>query len=95
MYEIAKNYGMTKEQALISEYQAELRSLNQKLDNQFQELMHLLEKKMKEFNSLAELAFDSKINQAFAGSIELARFNGVDEHKILKDKTAVDAFFLT
>lgn len=95
MYEIAKNYGMTKEQALISEYQAELRSLNQKLDNQFQELMHLLEKKMKEFSSLVELAFNTEINQAFSGSIELARFNGVEEHKILKDKTAVDAFFLT
>jgi hypothetical protein len=49
---------------------------------------------MERFNSLREMAFDEDFNKAFEGSILLAREIGVEENKILKNKTQIDAFFL-
>ncbi len=66
----------------------------QKLDEQYQKLLQMLEGQFKKFKSLMEFAFDVDVNSAFNGSIELARFNGVDEDKILKNTAEVNAYFL-
>lgn len=94
LYDIAKNQGLQKEQAIIAGYQSEIAALTEKLDEQYRLLLRKLEDNFKKFSSMMELAFDVDINTAFESSIQFARFNGVAEDKILKTKAEIDAFFL-
>ena len=54
----------------------------------------MLEAQFKRFKSMLELAFDPDVNLAFDSSIRFARFNGVPENIILKDKSEIDAYFM-
>lgn len=94
LYDIAKNQDLKQEQSLIAGYRAEITALIERLDEQNRALLRLLEANLKKFKSMLELAFDSDINTAFDSSIKFARFNGVEEEKILKTKSDIDAFFL-
>lgn len=93
MYEIAKTVGLEKEQKLISNYQAEMKALQADLDKQYEELLILLDTRMKQFKNLIELAFDPDVNKAFLGSVELAYYLGVPDNDILKTKNDIDIFF--
>lgn len=95
LYDIAKSQGLKQEQALIKNYQAEITSLNEVLEEQYKSLLRMLEESFKKFKSMMELAFNPDINKAFEASIEFARFNGVAEERILKSKTEIDAYFLS
>lgn len=95
LYDIVKDQGLKYEQSLIMGYRAEINALLQKLDAQYHALLQLLEANMRKFHSMLELAFDSDVNNAFDSSIAFAVFNGVEENKILKSKSDIDAFFLT
>lgn len=46
------------------------------------------------WKELIKKAFSDDPNEAFEGSVELARQSGVPEDKILKSKEEVDKFFL-
>ena len=93
MYEIAKDLGLQHEMKLISNYQKEISYLQDKLDAQYKQYVEMLEAEFKKFTSLIDMAFDPNVNKAFSGSIELARYAGVPESKILKSKADIDAFF--
>lgn len=94
LYDIAKNQGLQKEQAIIAGYQSEIAALAEKLDEQYRLLLRKLEDNFKKFSSMMELAFDVDINTAFESSVQFARLNDVAEDKILKSKSEIDAFFL-
>lgn len=95
MYGIAKDNLSYQEQALIAGYNSSMQELNQRLDAQYRALLDQLLQEFARFKSVLELAFDLDVNVAFAGSIGLAQHLGCDEEKILWDKQAVDAYFLS
>lgn len=94
VYSLCKQHAGEKEANAIAEYRNQMDVLNQKLDEQFRQLMLEIERVMKRFVSLETMAFDEDFNKAFDGSILLAREVGVEEKKILKTKQDIDAFFL-
>lgn len=91
---LGKEYLSKKEQELIAEHKREISSLVAKLEEDHQKLIKKLEAEYERFSSLADMAFDVDINIAFQGSIELARYVGVSDDKILKNKAEIDAYFL-
>lgn len=94
MYDIAKKYCLEKEQKCIFKYNSSITELNRQLDEEYYELIKILEEKFKVFKSAIELAFDVDINIAFNGSIELAALVGVDNSKVLKSKKDIDNYFI-
>src|SRR5699024_7902585 len=58
MYQIAKDNLSEKEQTLIRSYQESFALLNQALDKRYHTLLAMLEKELKRFSSVLELAFD-------------------------------------
>ena len=68
--------------------------LNQALDKRYHTLLAMLEKELKRFSSVLELAFDLDINIAFDGSIALADYVGVTPEKVLRNKRDIDQYFL-
>ena len=94
MYQIAKDNLSEKEQTLIRSYQESFALLNQALDKRYHTLLAMLEKELKRFSSVLELAFDLDINIAFDGSIALADYVGVTPEKVLRNKRDIDQYFL-
>ena len=94
MYSIAKDNLSEQEQALVLGYNETMQKLNEQLDTHYKALIELLKLEFAKFKSVIELAFNLNVNIAFSGSITLARYLGCSDEKILKDKVAVDAFFL-
>ena len=94
MYQIAKDNLSEKEQTLIRSYQESFALLNQALDKRYHTLLAMLEKELKRFSSVLELAFDLDINIAFDGSIPLADYAGVTPEKVLRNKRDIDQYFL-
>lgn len=91
---LGKEYLSKKEQELIAQHKKEINQLIAKLDEKYQKLIKHLEAEYEKFSSLADMAFDVNINLAFQGSIKLARYVGVSDDKILKNKAEVDDYFL-
>lgn len=94
MYSIAKDNLSKQEQTLIFRYNESIQKMNEQLDDHYKALIELLKREFAKFESAVELAFDLNVNIAFAGSVALAQYVGCSEEKILKDKAAVDAYFL-
>ena len=94
MYQIAKDNLSEKEQMMIRSYQESFALLNQALDKRYHTLLAMLEKELKRFSSVLELAFDLDINIAFDGSIALADYVGVTPEKVLRNKRDIDQYFL-
>ncbi len=94
MYGIAKDNLSMQEQMLISEFTGNMQKLNEQLDAHYKALVEFLKQEFEKYKSAVELAFDLNINLAFAGSVTLAQYVGCPEEKILKNKAAVDNFFL-
>lgn len=94
IYGLCKQYAGEKEASVIADYRKQMEVLNQKLDEQFRQLMLEIGRVMKRFVSLEEMAFDEEFNRAFEGSVLLAGEVGVEEKKILKTKLDIDVFFL-
>lgn len=46
------------------------------------------------YKKISKKAFSKDPNEAFEGSIELARYFGVPENQILKSKEEIDRFFM-
>jgi len=94
VYGLCKQYAGEKEAIVIADYRKQMLVLNQKLDEQFRQLMMEIECVMRRFSTLEAMAFDEDFNKAFEGSVMLAREVSVEEKKILKTKADIDAFFL-
>lgn len=94
MYGIAKDNFSEQEQTLMIAYNESMQKLNEQLDERYKVLIELLKQEFAKFKSVIELAFDLNVNIAFDGSIALAEYVGCSAEKILKDKVAIDAFFL-
>lgn len=93
MYGLAKEYMSNKEQELVAGFKTSMEQLNQILDIRYQKLIQRLRDELEKFTSLLEWAFDPDVNKAFAGSVQLAKFAGVSESKILKTMDDIDHFF--
>lgn len=94
MYGIAKENLSKREQMLIAGFIESTQKLNEQLDAHDKELVEMLEREFGEFQTVMALAFDPDVNIAFEGSIKLAQYVGCKDEHILKDKEAIDAFFL-
>jgi hypothetical protein len=94
MYGIAKNNLSMQEQRLIASFNDSIDTLNAKLDERYKALIELLKNEFAKFQSVVALAFDLNVNIAFIGSVELARYVGCNDNKILKNKGEVDDYFL-
>ena len=68
--------------------------LNQQLDIQLLQVIVKLQKILKRFEDLEELAFSMDVNIAFNGSVNLAKELGVNKKQILETKNQIDTFFL-
>lgn len=90
---IAKDNLSKKEQELIDKYNKEMKELTDRLSAEERKVIDLLDKEYKKFNSLADLAFDTNVNIAFVGSIQLAKFICVKDSNILKTKEDTDYYF--
>ena len=93
MYGLAKEYMSNKEQELVAGFKTSMEQLNQILDIRYQKLIQRLRDELEKFTSLLDWAFDPDVNKAFAGSVQLAKFAGVSESKILKSMDDIDIFF--
>jgi len=94
MYGIAKDSLSKKEQALILGFNENMLKLNEQLDAHCMDFVEQIRQEFSRFESVVDLAFDLNVNIAFAGSVTLTQYVGCSDEKILKDKAAVDAFFL-
>ena len=94
MYQIAKQNLNKKEQSIIDSYLSEIKALDQKLEEEYQEFITLLMNEIQTYFGLLERAFSLNSIEALDGSIELARFYGVPEDSILKNLNEVDEYFL-
>jgi len=94
MYGIAKDNLSRQEQTLILGFNENIQKLNEQLDVHYMNTIEQLQQEFAKFKSISELAFDLDVNVAFAGSVTLSQLVGCSEGKILKDKAAVDTFFL-
>ncbi|EHL16181.1 hypothetical protein HMPREF9629_01437 [Peptoanaerobacter stomatis] len=94
VYSLCKKYGSEKTQEIVTRYYDEVRELNQQLDIKFQKFLTELNKALKKFKNLKELAFDKDVNIAFTGSIKLAVELGVSADSILISTKNIDDFFI-
>lgn len=94
MYDIAKKSMSKKEQLLIQEYNQEMEKLNQNIDKRCFDYIKELRIRERKYGSMIELAFSSDVNQAFSGSVELARYVGVAPGKILKSQKDAYSYFM-
>jgi hypothetical protein len=94
MYGIAKDSLSKKEQTLIEDFNETIQALNENLDANSLELIESLKHEFDKFESVVELAFDFDVNIAFPNSVSLAQYVGCDDSHILKNKAAVDAYFI-
>lgn len=94
VYGLTKDVLSEKEQGLIKSYRQELEELNRQLDEKLLEVIRRLQAEFEKFSSILELAFDLDVNVAFAGSIQLAVYTGVEPNRVLKNADEIDAFFM-
>lgn len=94
IYDLCKKQGAVEAQKIIEGYNSEMAQLNQQLDVQLLKVVLEIQKDLKRFTDLERLAFDENVNNAFVGSIDLAREVGVSSNKILKTKEDIDNYFL-
>ncbi len=79
LHGIAKDNCDKEEQRIIDGYNKSIATLTQYLDERYKHLVALLNEEFKKFSSIVEYAFDEDVNMAFAASIQLAKYTGVDE----------------
>ena len=94
IYELCKKEDSRKSQKIIARYNQEMSQLNQQLDIQLLQVIVKLQKILKRFEDLEELAFSMDVNIAFNGSVNLAKELGVNKKQILETKNQIDTFFL-
>lgn len=82
-----------KERALIEEYLAHQKVLDEELQAQYEAYLRLLEEDQKEFRQLVDRAFDPDFSNLLKNSVALAKATGVKENEILDSIEKIDDFF--
>ena len=94
VYEQCKRYGARYAQNIIGNYNKEMSELQKQLDSKLLLLIVDIQASLKKYKSIEEFAFNTDVNLAFNGSIQLAIETGVDCSKILQTKEDIDKYFL-
>lgn len=86
-----------REEELRKKLDAYSKSILDKIEHEYLEIINIINKKYARFHSLIEAAFDidANTNVLAAASINLARELGVIESKVLKNDEELDAFFMS
>ncbi len=94
MYHIGINALERKERALIEGYLTEIRELELRLEEKYRLFVENLNAGLEKYYVLLDKAFAPDYEQAFQGSIALARHFGVPEKELLKNVSEIDRYFL-
>lgn len=94
MYNIGKDKFTHYEQELIRSYLNSQQELDEKLNEDYKELVALLGKDIEIYLELLENAFSPDVSLAFEGSVRLAEYVGVPHEEILDTKEKVQSYFL-
>lgn len=94
IYELCKKEGARRSQKIIAGYHQEMTQLNQQLDIRLLQVAVEIQKALKRFGDLEQLAFSMDVNLAFHGSVNLAKELGVNKEQILETKSQIDNYFL-
>ena len=94
LYQIAMNGLAEREQALINAYNEAQCSLDAMLDARYQALIVMLSSGMRDYLALLDRALAPDPEEAFEGSIALAKALGVPDDELLKSIDEIDDFFL-
>ena len=94
LFSTGKDVLSAREQELIAQYQADQMMLDEELQQQYESCLKQLKESFDRFLSIMTQAFSPDIEQAFVGSIELAKDFGVPDDEILDTKEKVSAYFL-
>lgn len=93
VYSIMKEHFAENEVAWIKEKYREMENIEKYLEEKYYYLVKQLLREFKKYNSLINMAFSNDVNIAFEGSIQLARYVGVKENRILKTMKDIDNYF--
>lgn len=92
---ICCEYFKKADQKLLAAFESRMKSFADSLTAQERKVLNSIEAKFTKLTSLTEAAFDFDNNYKMLDlSIELAQAHGVDENKIIKSTTELDAFML-
>lgn len=94
IYQTSKEYFKMSDKKRIESYLHDIDVLVNNLDKQYQAYVEHLNKLLKEYFSILDMAFAVDCKQSFQGSIQLARFVGVNESEILKSIDEIDDYFM-
>lgn len=94
LYQIAKDNLSKKEQQIINGYLRELERLDAQLEKKYRNYIDELNMAMKKYYGLLQRAFSPDYEEAFDGSVALAKYVGVPSREILKNKNEIDHYFL-
>lgn len=93
-YSKMKNSYFEKQAALFEGYINELEEQKSWLDEEYKKLYEEIQVLISEFMSICEMAFSVDINEAFEGSIMLAKKMGVSDREILDSKEKIASYFM-
>lgn len=93
LYEVSKNYLSATEEKLILGYRQEWEKHIQQLESDYQLLVLQINTEVAEFSSMITFVFDGSANERLEASIKVARAAGVQEDKLIKNRSERDAFF--
>ena len=94
LYGIYQKYADEYEQKLIAQHISKLEEYEASLDETYNEFIAMINDHIQRFPDICALSFDCDTNIAFTNSIQLARYIGVPEERILKSTADIDAFFM-
>lgn len=94
VYELCRKQCTARSQKIIDSYNAEIQQLKQQLEIKLLQVTIEIQKSLKRFINLEHFAFDEDVNNAFAGSINLALEVGVQDKKIIKNMDDINNYFL-
>lgn len=94
MYQIARDNLSDREQKILAEYADFIGKLGESLNQQYQNLVNVINKDMQEFMVILDKAFAPDIRMAFSGSIELAKTCGVPLEEILDSEEKIESYFM-
>lgn len=94
IYELCKKEGTKQSNEIIARYNQEMSRLDQQLDIQLLQVIMEIREALKKFEDLEKFAFSMDMNQAFNGSVNLAKELGVNDNQILRMKDQIDNYFL-
>lgn len=94
MYQIGKDKFSDNEQRILRLYAESMQKLDASLEEEYQELIMLLNKEVEMYMSFMEDSFSANVGVAFEGSINLALSLGIPKDEILDSHDKIKAFFL-